>query len=222
MMDVARSEGAPACLDSLREGCWTEPECKCRLYEDFLGKCYLCESSIFLGVLEVDHRVPQADPAGVDLRFHWSNLFPACRSCNGRRSKRWPTDGLLFPDRDGVEARLDQRLEWVGSELVARFLAVSPDDAAARNSAEELGQLHLLPGGRRRIDKADDLRAAITAQYALVSEKEREYRNARAEHGAEDLRTRRAEDLLRFLLSRRSPYTMLLRSKFPEYAHLFD
>lgn len=54
MIDVIRSQPAPA---SLASGTWRTPEVLRRLYDDFLRKCYLCETPFRgPGEPEVDHR----------------------------------------------------------------------------------------------------------------------------------------------------------------------
>lgn len=51
----------------------------------FNGKCYLCEQSP-LSDPEVEHFVPHGDDPA--LMYGWSNLYYACRRCNGIKSNK--------------------------------------------------------------------------------------------------------------------------------------
>lgn len=213
MIDCDRSLTAPASLAKRRGKCWQADEVVDRLREDFLGKCYLCETPL-LGV-EVDHRDPKgaADSDGyADRAYAWTNLFPACHDCNnGRPRRRWP-GGLCSPG-EGVEGRLLQTHD--GAPL---FAARSMTDLAAVNSAKELTHLHA-----REKRAADDLRAAIFRQIESVQDIQLRYlalmvRDAHETDEGVELRAK-----LTRAVSRRAPYTMLVRSKIlAEFHDLFD
>jgi len=49
-----------------------------RLWEDFFGKCYLCEQD--LGSSNIEHMIPHK--GNDDLKTKWENLFLACVHCN--------------------------------------------------------------------------------------------------------------------------------------------
>lgn len=223
MIRVRRSADVPPSLAAARDGCWREPDVKAALYACFLGKCYLCEGPLGRGAMEVDHRVPQGDPTGVARRYDWENLFPAHHDCNNRRSRSYPDGGLLFPDKDDVQARLDQQLVALGGRYLPRFLHTDMQDSPAKNTAGELNNLHVVPNPEGRgFDKADDLRNAIERHLNVVLVAARAYDRALKLHGPAALETRVAESDLRHLLSRSAPYTMLIRSVVPDLSHLFD
>ena len=210
MIDCERTAQAPAGLDN-PPGAYRSTDVVERLWLDFFHKCYLCETPIEKGGFEIDHRRPVGDGGAVCA---WSNLFPACGDCNGRRPKRWPVGGLLDPTVDRVEGQLQQ---WLDDECYPHFI---PSNATviAKNTADELVHIHC----DSRSAKAADLRATIERQLRRVLEKVVKWMDLRARvSNSADIA--RIEDELRLLVSRRSPYTMLIRSRVEMYiGHLFD
>jgi hypothetical protein len=142
--------------------------------------------------MEVDHRRGKSTD---DLRFDWSNLFPSCRQCNGRRQRSYPE--FLDPGQ-GVEQRLVQRLD---AEREPRFEAVSPADLPAANTANELARIH-----DKKV-QGRDLREALWKQLTLILEHLHDHE--RAAHDSE--RRRVLERQIRDLASRRAPFTALVR-----------
>jgi len=226
MIDVTRAAEAPASLAANDR--YDGEDVITTLHRDFLGKCYLCETSIQLGTFTIDHRKPQGERQFPELRCAWTNLFPTCNThrCNERRKKRYPPGGLLDPG-DGVEARLHQRLERPSAVLASAaaslsFAAAQAGDVAAENTAAELDRIHNgtdASGPARRTASA--LRGAILLHVELIAQKLRDLQTEAAD--ASDRALRIAE--LRVLFSRRAPYTMLVRSclaGLPAARELFD
>lgn len=227
MIDIVRSQPPPSSLAEKKR--YDGEDVLEALHRDFFGKCYLCETAIeFVVEQQVDHRVPWAHES---LRFEWSNLYPTCNRwlCNQRRAKGYPEGGLLSPG-DGVERRIVQRLADLSSRLAAVgtgcvFAAVDSSDVPATNTAIELDRIHNGTGsspshhGRLR---AMTLRQAIGLQIARTADLLRALEEAPP--ASADRRAVLREDL-RQLLSRRAPYTMLVRSCFahlPEVRDLLD
>ncbi len=232
MIDVARPAEAPLSLSEKKS--YKDRDVLEALHRAFLGKCYLCETPIMVGTFEVDHRKPKAPEQFPELEFAWTNLFPTCNThrCNQRRERRYPEGGLLDPSaEDKVEARLLQRIEGFVSGVLAKekealrfvFEASSSEDIAARNTARELDRIHNGKGsGEPAQYTAFALRSAIHAQVFNVAKVVCSLELLPPE-AAEQRAGLREE--LRKLLSRRAPYTMLVRSYFrhrPELRELFD
>ncbi len=200
MIDIVRSR-APA---RIREhGKWSS-ECVEALQRDFHGKCYLCEA-VVQSSFHVDHRVPKAEDPAQDER--WENLFPACEICNTRRPKKSPVGGWLKPG-DGVERRIDQ---WIDEDCDPAFRAAN-GDVAAENTAAELRSLH----DGSRAPKIADRVSAIRKQLIVVR------RAVAALEDAPAAERGRCEVAVRKLVSRKAPYTMLVRAEFSELAAYFD
>lgn len=195
MIDVERSQPPP---ESLAEGKgWRGEDVKAQLRCDFHRKCYLCEGTLGRD-FEVEHRHPRS--AGGALH-DWDNLFPAHHPCNIGRPA-YPSGGLLCPG-EGVEKLLRQ---WLDADNLPCFSASSADDVRACNTAHELEHLH-----RGDTDAASDLRAAIVSQLAHVLGLAN---RLLLHYGAGEIPE--AGELayeLRYQMSRKAPYSMLIRSK---------
>jgi hypothetical protein len=221
VIDVERSQPAPSSLAEQKS--WRGEDVIDRLFEDFLGKCYLCEAAFFgKGSFEVDHRCPR-DAGGA--HFDWANLFPVCGNCNGRRSKSWPAGGLLDPSAgQGVERRLVQMLEPdADGDLVPAFRAAAANDPTAANTAAELEHIHNCARGPGRL-KAADLRDAIRRRTQTVQGEVLEYLHTRQGAPDDEQRIRAHEQRIRRLVARDAPFTMLVRSAIRRYVppELFD
>lgn len=207
MIRLERSSPAPKSLREQRH--YDTPEVRDRLYLDAFGKCYLCERLVDRSDFQIDHRKPKALAQFQKLTFSWSNLFCCCAKCNGLRFRHWPEGGLLLPDRlkDDPEQRLKQYLD---NNALPSFRAKDPLDQAAQNTAHELLKVH---GAEDKL-RADDLQRAILLQL----EKARSTRQRMWElenEGRESTPSyARLRDELRRLVSRRAPYTAMIRSRF--------
>lgn len=213
MINTPRTPEAPRSLASGRR--YNEPDVVDTLLRDFLGKCYLCETKISTREHSVDHRKPQA--LFLALIFTWDNLFPACRDCNERRPA-FPTEGLLDPTRDDVESRLTQSLRFDATRNaeIPKFHANDTSDASAVATARELEHLH---NGSSM--KAAALRAAIGQRIDEVLASILDFQR----HGSATRGPVRAqwEATLRHDLSRRAPFTALVRGRLGAgLEHLFD
>jgi hypothetical protein len=171
------------------------------LHARFLGKCYLTESVIPASEMDVEHRIPRSAGGGVD---DWENLYPARPKANAHRRRTVPDGGWASPGEQ-VERRLVQQLTS-GVELRCVFAAVDSADRSARNTAEELTRLHHEISGERT-DWSRDLRDAIHRAYTGLLEDH--FRWTSASEAAEKAA---CEAMVALRLSRRAPYTALLRS----------
>ncbi|MCA9698071.1 MAG: HNH endonuclease, partial [Myxococcales bacterium] len=169
----------------------------------------------------VDHRFPRSrDPEG--LHHHdWQNLFPACAQCNVRRGDKYPDSGGMLSPGEGIETELVQHAEASpnGLAVTCRFDARDAQSQQAVATAAELARLHDPDSTTtfRARANTNDLLTAIRTYYAEdVHPLEVEVlilRRKRAKgqtYAPADLC--RAERALRAAVSRRAPYTMLVRS----------
>lgn len=219
MIDVQRSPDPPASLTATSR--WDGLDVRQALARDFHHKCYLCERRLKRGETEVDHRIPRS--VWQEGKLEWRNLFPACRYCNLRRNGRYPSEGLISPGED-VEGRLSQRVltSEDGLSVECEFRAKRLGDHAAMRTAEELRHVH-------SSETATTGRASMATQelldeihdhyyYVLYPQEMKVLRGRRRDERDED-----AEAELRRLLSRRAPFTMLMRSLVhPALFDLFD
>lgn len=230
MIDIVRSQPGPEFLRTSkskgRDRCGHEDVIR-TLHTDFLAKCYLCERPLPQSLIRVDHRKHWNDFE--DLRFEWTNLFPACDHCNGRRPNTYPEQGLLDPGAGHqLESRLHQRVLPGPTGEAYEFSATQPDDKAAQNTADELARVHALSGSTFRARKgAAELRSAILDRYRLDVEpcarNVRRLRRLRAKGEAiPQGELEASERKFRRLTSRRAPFTMLVRSLFGDLHDLFD
>jgi hypothetical protein len=214
MIDVQRTPEPPP---SLALETWNAEDVRERLLADFFDKCYLTEVSLFDGGYRVDHRHPKGD--GGDENDWW-NLYPSHADANERRSKKWPEGGLLHPDgRDRVEERLIQQLLFdVDGTPCCFFAARDPADRAAVNTAAELDHLHNDLHLRAR-----QLCDAVHRRLTLMLDLQIQVLGARRERNPNDPELKELELKFRRIISRRAPFTALLRSKvWPSLHDLFD
>ncbi len=217
MIEVQRAAAPPASLADEKD--WREEDVLHQLHADFLGKCYLTEVIVPRGGFEVDHRHPRNDGGWA---FDWANLYPASKDANVRRQKSWPAGGMLHPDGrgDDVEGRLIQDVIIDETDIECRFEPLNPKDLAASNTARELERLH---NDDSTGPKALDLRQAIKHRLLRMTLLERQVREARAKRPDADEVRRRLEAEFRRFVSRRSPFTALVRSQVhPSLHDLFD
>jgi hypothetical protein len=203
MIDVDRGPAPDGCL-----GHPLSSEHRAVLHARFLSKCYLTEQPIHASDFDVDHRHPKSD-GGPDA---WDNLCPTAPKANSHRARKLPPGGYLSPG-EGVESRLRQQLQIDAQDVRCVFAPVAAEDVPAKNTAAELRRLH------HEIDEdpigwSRDLRATIHRHYTLLLEMV----TAHLQDPADPL----IEETLRTLLSRRAPFTALLRSKVPGLQRLFD
>ncbi|OLS26996.1 MAG: hypothetical protein HeimC2_13390 [Candidatus Heimdallarchaeota archaeon LC_2] len=140
-MTIKRSLPAPLILTNNKSDYrYRHRDVKDQLYQDFLGKCYLCEQNIS-SAFDVDHREQKSLNQTNDHRkFDWTNLYPACSKCNQRRPK-FQIGDLLFPaDGDDVESLITQRPSIDKSEIYVKIFPLSSDHKA-KNTAKELNHI---------------------------------------------------------------------------------
>ena len=174
----------------------------------FHAKCYLTEQRFHSAwSMDVDHFEPANQNPG--RLYDWDNLFPASPKANQMRPRRLPAGGLLNPCTDDVERDILYTLEEFGQE--PGFKAADNTNAAAVNTAGLLDRLHNgKPGDADSNARTRELRLLIKRRYDELLLAWGTYNHARLENDPQDVA--QAEAKLRNLLSRRSSFTMLMRS----------
>ncbi|MFN0049822.1 MAG: hypothetical protein ACKVOU_11930 [Cytophagales bacterium] len=170
--------------------------------EDFHSKCYLTEykapaNSHFF---EVDHFISQSEAP--ELAYEWTNLFPIYESANKIKPKKTPEGGYLNPCYDDVESEIIYSYSSITSEIT--FKAKNPINTKSKNTVILLMTLH---NGRENEDskmKAKNLQALINEKSIQVSEL---ITNWKRDKSNEAINRK-----LKEMLSRKSAFTMLLRS----------
>lgn len=223
MIDVVRPVEAPASLAAAKS--YSGHDVRTALHATFLCKCYLCETPVELGTFTVDHRRPKGDPRFAGEKHAWTNLFPACSRfrCNERRERTYPDGGLLDPG-DGVEQRVVQEivravslsLRQAGSSALV-FRARGAGDVAAENTARELDRIHNGTDSTAT-DTASSLRSAIVEHVSAIAPDIHDYALLAASPEADVAVLAELRDRVGRLVSRRAPYSMLVRSYFASIA----
>lgn len=180
-----------------------------RAFDDyFFSKCYLTEQWHGSSYeMDIDHFVPVNQDA--TLKYEWDNLFPAAHKANMMRPRSWPAGGLLDPCRDNIAGRL---LATIGPNgIEPHFEAADTTDTAANNTAALLNLLHNgKSGDELSRQNTKHLRVTIRERYDRVLHAILRYQNACQQADPQRLATARRE--LSGLLSRRAPFTQLMRS----------
>ena len=175
---------------------------------DFFNKCYLTEKLFITSwSMDVEHFIPRHERA--ELTYAWSNLYPADHDANMHKPNQTPVGGYLDPcdPTDDVEKEILYDIDIEGR--IVNFEAADLTNIKAINTALLLERIHNGHTHDTR-KKAADIQAAIHLKYIIVLEHINAWRKAVQEQNqADEFKSRRK---LMGLLSRRSAYTMLMRS----------
>jgi hypothetical protein len=173
---------------------------------DFFAKCYLTEQKFANSyIMDIEHFEPQN--ARPDLVYTWQNLFPAEHNTNMIKPRLNPVGGYLNPcdPNDDVESEIIYTLSFYGDS--PNFDPANPGNVKATNTCNLLNRVHN-GHDQNTIKSTESLRFAIHKKYIEVLQKIIEWREA-AENSQEQFQAKRE---LKDLLSRKSSYTMLIRS----------
>jgi hypothetical protein len=175
----------------------------------FFAKCYLTEKKFVSSYeMDVEHFQSKNFNDHPELRYEWTNLYPTDHDANMMKPRNTPEGGYLdpcSPDED-VENEIFYWLEYPNN---CHFKAVQNNNIKAVNTSRLLDRIHnghdevskLKTGGLRKalFDKRDEVYKIIMKWLAA----------GRSGNNDEEMRQ---EILLKKLLSRKSSYTMLIRS----------
>lgn len=112
MVKVERTLTPPFSLAVEKEkknGSYRKTDVTDQLFQDFHGKCYLCEINQ-LQSPEVEHLYPHRG-RDIERKFDWNNLFLSCRHCNSVKNQEKYADVILDCCKNDPEAVLDHIFE---------------------------------------------------------------------------------------------------------------
>lgn len=194
------------------------------LDEVFGPKCYLCEATKkSIDNFEIEHFIPHKGDE--TLKFDWDNLFPACggshEPCN--QIKGVFEEPILNPCNPAHDVEKEIVYELTKIKHEPRFFPnpTSTNLTLATNTCNLLNKIHY--GENPKMSrKTAALRENIRNRTAELFEEMMSEHKAIINQDA--LVQTRALDAIRRIVSRRAPFTMLMRSVAAEhgYAHLFD
>jgi len=172
----------------------------------FYAKCYLTEEKFINSyTMDVEHFIPKSEAP--ELRYEWTNLFPAEHNANMSKPNKTPEGGYLNPcdPADDVEKQIIYTLSALGERPF--FDPIDKNNLKEVNTTELLDRLHN-GHDENSIRKTADLRNAIQKKYINLYQ-------LIAEYGLESISLQRKTQIkneLKGLLSRRASFTMLCRS----------
>ena len=174
----------------------------------FFKKCYLTEQVFFTSwSMDVEHFIPQNERP--DLKYEWTNLYPASHDANMMKLRNTPVGGYLDPcdPNDNVENGLFCFLDYENDAV--HFEATDSKNIKAINTANLLQKLYNGDTLETR-RKTTELRNAIHKRYVKILELIIKWQKAR---DASDAQTKfETERILKAHLSRRAAFTMIMRS----------
>ena len=176
--------------------------------ECFFNKCYLTEKWYPTSYsMDVEHFVPRNERP--NLKYAWENLYPADHDANMMKPNKTPIGGYLDPcdPTDDVEKDVLYFLDIEGDKI--HFDARDQSNSKAVNTAKLLHKLHNGDDHDSK-KKTTELRVAIQKKYVKVLEAKDKWHKARLQQSRdEEFKTER---VLMGLISRKSSYTMIMRS----------
>lgn len=173
---------------------------------DFYSKCYLTEQKYQSSYsMDIEHFRSKAFGQFPELKYEWTNLYPCSHDANMSKPRIEPIGGYLDPckSKEDVEKEIIYILEMGG---VAFFDVLNEDNVKAVNTCSLLDKIH---------NGTDDYSRKKTAELRfLISKKERELIDLIMEwlFEKEHEDKIRASRKIKNILSRKSDFTMLLRS----------
>ena len=174
----------------------------------FFAKCYLTEKQFNSSFeMDVEHFLPKSERP--DLRYEWSNLYPADHDANMMKPNGTPEGGYLDPcnPEDDVENEIVYHLDFDAQKCT--FDPVNLENIKAVNTCRLLDKLH---NGHDEITirKTAGFRLALYKKRDLIHKIITAWKHAKEiNNQVEEIRQRAK---LKAYLSRKSSYTMLMRS----------
>lgn len=111
MIYLPKSQPAPKCLEVEKKkpnGNYNCGDVLKRLFNDFKGKCYLCEDDV--KSIQVEHFVPHEN-VDIELKFDWLNLFYSCNYCNNLKGKKYKNILNCTIETENVDTFIKYQLE---------------------------------------------------------------------------------------------------------------
>lgn len=137
MVKVERTPQAPTSLAVEKQkanGKYNLPDVVNLLYNDFGGKCYICEIDK-LQSSEVEHLKPHHNGQFRDRKFDWNNLFLSCPHCNSVKNQKKYNDLIIDCCQIDPEQVLIQEL--IEGHVKVSLLTESSEAKATANLIKE-------------------------------------------------------------------------------------
>ncbi len=141
MIHYSKSLPAPVCLD--KEKLKKEGNYKCgdvidRLYNDFHGKCYICQDKGFRDI-NIEHFIPHGGDN--TLRCDWGNLFYCCSYCNKVKSTDKSYNNIIncTDSSENIEELIVLKFDNL-SQVVS--INISDDKASTINTKDLLDKVY--------------------------------------------------------------------------------
>jgi hypothetical protein len=177
--------------------------------ECFLGKCYLTELKYETSwAMDVEHFIPQNEQP--ELKYVWTNLYPASHDANMMKPNKTPEYGYLDPCTDDVETAIVYSIGPLGEGI--HFKPLDKTHTKSINTAKLLIRLH---NGHDEATKSKtiELRNSIRKRYTKILRTIDDWRYAVEQGNVQEEAD--AEGKLKRYLSRNASFTMLMRSALP-------
>lgn len=189
----------------------------------FSNKCYLCETKKEASVnFDVEHFKPHKGDE--KLKYNWSNLYLACSNCNQYKSALF--EDILDPcnPEHDVETLIIYELSDIYDEphfYVANIDIENPPVAlqTIQNTCDLLEKIHN-GTNPEMAKKTIALRTDIDLKAKTLINAMLDY--YRAYYDNDSVAQQKAEKTIKKIVSRHSPYTMLMRSIAITFEYLFD
>ncbi len=184
----------------------------------FFAKCYLTEKKFVSSYeMDIEHFLSKNLNAHPELRYEWTNLYPADHDANMVKPRTTPEGGYLDPCNpdDDVENDLFYWLEFGGK--TCHFKAINEENTKAKNTAQLLDKIHNGHDEASKL-KTGGLRQALFDRREKINQVIMDWLSAKA-NGNLDKQIKK-EILLKRLLSRKSSFTMLMRSTSAVKRHI--
>lgn len=139
MIRVRKSTNAPASLSTTKQ--YNGEDVYAQLLEDQHEKCYICERKLVTDY-EVEHL--KSENNYPELMQEWTNLFLACRYCNGKKSDSF--DDNVYPLTADVEEEICQRIDFGKNKAV---FTTSVTDVQHDNTVRMLNLFYNGKGGKK-------------------------------------------------------------------------
>lgn len=176
---------------------------------DFYSKCYLTEQKYATSwATDIEHFKSKSFDQSPALKYEWTNLYPCSHDANLLKPKIDPIEGYLDPcDPDeNVEKEI---IYTLGEDGFSFFDVLDEENVKALNTVKLLSKVH--NGDDYNSEKKTyELRNLISKKAEKVKEYIMEWQNAIIKNSKED--EIRAVRKIKNILSRKSDFTMLLRS----------
>ena len=139
MIKEKKSMNAPASLSITKQ--YNGEDVYAQLMEDQHEKCYICERKLVTDY-EVEHF--KSENNYPKLVQEWTNLFLACRYCNGKKSDSF--DNNVYPLTTDVEEEISQRIDFGQNKAV---FATSVANVQHDNTVRMLNLFYNGKGGKK-------------------------------------------------------------------------